>query len=100
MVHVNDTSGWVSNPTHQRQAERWTSEAGPPTHVIADMSQLLPALRSVSAQRIGEMQAALQRVRRAFLWKSVLAPEQPAAADLALRLLLPSYQMDATGLLL
>ncbi|KAL4447487.1 hypothetical protein ABPG75_004706 [Micractinium tetrahymenae] len=99
VVHVNDTSGWVSTPTHQRQADRWTSEAGPPTHTIADMSQLLPALRSVSPERVREMQAALQRVRRAFLWKSVLSPEQPAAADVALRLILPSYQLDTSQLL-
>ncbi len=100
VVHVNDTSGWVATPTHRRQAERWTSEAGPPTHTIADMSQLLPALRSISKERVREMQAALQRVRRAFLWKTVLSPEAPAAADIALRLMLPSYQMDAAALTL
>lgn len=100
VVHVNDTSGWVATPTHRRQAERWTSEAGPPTHTIADMSQLLPALRSISKERVWEMQAALQRVRRAFLWKTVLSPEAPAAADIALRLMLPSYQMDAAALTL
>lgn len=96
VIHVDDTSGWVSTPIHQRQAAEWVSEAGPPTHSIPNMSQLLPALRSVSKERIQEMQAALQRVRRAFLWKSVLNSEQPSAVDLALHLALPSYQLNTS----
>lgn len=100
VVHVEDTSGWVSTAVHRRQAAQWTSEAGPPTHTIADVSQLLPTLRGISPERVARMQAALQRVRRAFLWKSVLSPEQPAAADVALSLVLPSYQLDDSELLL
>ncbi|KAL4423724.1 hypothetical protein ABPG75_001025 [Micractinium tetrahymenae] len=100
VVHVGDTSGWVSTPIHERQAHEWVPEAGAPNFIIANISQLLPALRSVSAGRIREMQAALQRVRRAFLWKSVLSPEQPSAVDLALHQVLPSYQLNTSSLLL
>lgn len=94
VIHVDDTSGWVSTPVHQQQAAKWVSEAGPPTHSITNMSQLLPTLRSISKERVSEMQSALQRVRRAFLWKSVLNPEQPSAVDIALHLALPSYQLN------
>ena len=99
VIHVDDTSGWVSTPIHMQQAREWVSEAGPPTHRITSMAQLLPTLRSVSKERIRKMQEALQRVRRAFLWKSVLNSERPSAGDIALEMALSSYQVNTDDLL-
>lgn len=98
VIHVEDTSGWVSTPVHQQQAQEWVPEAGPPTHSIPNMSQLVPTLRSLSKERIREMQAALQRVRRAFLWKSVLNSEQPSAVDIALHQAVPTYPLNISPL--
>ncbi|PSC70522.1 putative arabinosyltransferase ARAD1 [Micractinium conductrix] len=84
VVRVSDISDWVRTPDHTWQVQHWVPDSTP-THLIRALDELVPTIRSVPSARVRRMQEALERARSAFLYKTVLDPEDPSAVDLILQ---------------
>lgn len=88
LVRIKDTTPWATTTDQQWQTEHWEADIQE-THVIADVTQLLPVIAAVSMAQITAMQRALEAERRKLLYRSKFDAADPSAVDLIMNALYP-----------